>query len=76
MNSMLSGILGKHVFCFLDDVIIASKESQEHFSVLPQVFLRFASAGLKIKLRKCALFRKQVKFLGHRVDEDGIHVKL
>ena len=72
INSVLSGLPGKHVFCFLDD-IIASKDSEEHFSVLSQVLLRFESAGLKIKLGKCTLVRKQIKFLGHKVDKDGIH---
>ena len=55
MYSVLSGLLGKHVLCFLNGVIIASKNSQENFSVLSQVLLRFEFTGLKLKLRKCAL---------------------
>ena len=73
MNSVLSGLLGKYVFCFLNGVVIASKDSQENFSVLSQVLSHFESASLKIKLSKCALLRKQVKFLGHMVDKDSIH---
>ena len=44
MNSFISGLLGKNVFCFLDDFTIASKDSQEHFSILSQVLSRFESA--------------------------------
>ena len=44
MNSVLFGLLGKNVFCYLDDIIIASKASQEHFSILSQVLSRFESA--------------------------------
>ena len=50
MNSVLFGFLGSQVFCFLDDVINASKDSQEHLNVLSEVLFRFESSGLRIKL--------------------------
>ena len=61
------------MFCFLDDIITTSKDSQEHFSILSQVLSRFESARLKVKLSKCAFLRKHVKFIGHKVDKHGIH---
>lgn len=73
MNSVLSGLLGKHVFCFQDDVIIASKSVPEHFKILSQVLFRFQEAGLKLKLSKSSFLKKQVTFLGHKIDKDGIH---
>ena len=73
MNSVISRLLGKNVFCFLNDIIISSKDSKEHYSIFPQVLSRFESAGLKIKLIKCAPLRKEVKFFSQRIDRAGIH---
>ena len=73
MNSVLSGLLGNSVFCYLDDLIIASKDPHEHLATLNQVLSRFSDAGLKLKLSKCSFLKKEIKFLGHKVDKDGIH---
>ena len=73
MNSVLAGLMGNSVFCYLDDVIIASKTTREHLDTLSQVLSRFAKAGLKLKLSKCSFLKRQISFLGHRVDREGIH---
>ena len=36
------------------------------------VFDRLQSAGLKLKPKKCALFQRSVKFLGHVVSQEGV----
>lgn len=73
MNSVLAGLLGHSVFCYLDDVILATKDVPTHLDTLSQVLSCFAKAGLTLKLEKCTFLRSQIKFLGHRVDRDGIH---
>lgn len=39
---------------------------------LSKVFERINSANLKLNPKKCILFQKEVKFLGHVVNEDGV----
>ena len=73
MNSVLAGLLGNSVFCYLDDIIVASENVSEHLDTLTQVLSRFAQAGLTLKIEKCSFLRSNIKFLGHRVDEHGIH---
>ncbi len=73
MNSLLSDLISKGVFCLLDYVTIASENLQEHFHTLSLVLSLFQAAGLKIKLSKCSFLKQQVKFFGHKVDKDGIH---
>ena len=73
MNSVLSGLLGHNVFCYLDDVIVATTDVQTHLSTLTQVLSCFTKAGLTLKLEKCKFLRSNIKFLGHRVDKHGIH---
>ena len=73
MNSVLSGLLGDSVFCYLDDLIIASKNVSEHLDTISTILSRFSKAGLKIKLSKCQFFKHEIRFLGHKVDSHGIH---
>ena len=72
MNTVFAGILGKEMLCYLDDIIIMSSTIEEHFCSLRKVFERLFNAGLKIKLKKCFFLKKQLKFLGHTVNKDGI----
>ena len=39
---------------------------------LELVFEKLIAAGLKLKARKCSLFARQVKYLGHVISEHGI----
>ncbi len=52
INSSRSDLIGKSVFSFLDNVIIASKNLQEHFHTLSLVLSRFQVAGLKNQMQR------------------------
>ena len=73
MEKVLSGYQWKILVLYLDDVVVFATEFEEHLKRLRQVFQRFSNAGLKLKPKKCDLLKRQVKFLGHVVDEAGIH---
>ncbi len=73
MNTLLGDLLGKDVFAYLDDLIICSKDANAHFASLEAVLDKLRTAGLKLKLFKCALLKAKVSFLGHMVDSSGIH---
>ena len=61
-----------NILNYLDDIIIGSKTAQEHL-MANRIFLqRMAAHGWKIRLQKCTLFAKQVKFLGYMISEQGI----
>ncbi len=44
-----------------------------HMDTLQKVLKRLQEVGLKLKLTKCEFFKPKIKFLGHEVDEQGIH---
>ena len=56
---------------YLDDVICFSKTFDEHFEHLRIIFKCLRQSGIKLKPRKCKMFRKQVQFLGRVVSEQG-----
>ena len=50
---------------YLDDIIITDKTFVEHLDNLREVFERIRNAGMKLSPKKCSLFKKEVKYLGH-----------
>ena len=72
INEVLYDIIGVQVVCYLDDLIIFSKNNEEHFKRLEEVLVRLADANIKLKLSKCHFFTREVKFLGYRITQDGM----
>ncbi len=56
----------------MDDCIIHSRDVDPHFDSLRRVLSAYRQAGLKLQPDKCQLFRGQVEYLGHLVDEKGV----
>ena len=68
---VLKGMHWKTCLVYLDDIIVMGRTFDEHLKNLGEVLKRI-TAGLKLSVKNCALFQKQVKYLGHRVIADGI----
>ena len=60
------------LLCYLDDLLVFSPTISEHIRRLDIVFTRLSEYGLKLELRKCDFFKREVKYLGHRVSAEGI----
>ena len=56
---------------YLDDIIIFSASFEEHVEHTRNVLRRLREHGVKLKPRKCKLFKKEVVFLGRVVSEEG-----
>ena len=69
---LLSGMLHKEVLAYLDDCILFSASVRQHMETLGEVLKRFSEANLKLKPRKCHLFRESIVYLGYLIDKDGI----
>ena len=74
MNSTLSPYLGRFCMVYLDDIIVFSKNSEDHQDHLDQVLSKLAEAGLKAQLTKCEFGMAKLEFLGHVVSADGIQM--
>ena len=69
----LDSLLRHLPFCrwYIDDIIVFSKDYEEHLVHLRQLFQVLRSAGLCINLRKCQIAQLQVIFLGFTVSQQG-----
>lgn len=72
MESVLAGLQWGTCLVYIDDIIIFSDSIESHIDRLSDVLKRINQAGLKISPKKCNLFQRKVKFLGHLVSENGI----
>ena len=70
MTAILTGLDG--VLCLMDDILIFGKDEAEHNQRLTKALQRIHSAGVTLNPNKCEFKRKQLKFLGHLIDQDGI----
>lgn len=72
MTKVLGNMKGNGAVVYLDDILIYSETLEEHFKRLNAVFKKISKAGLRINPDKCQLLKKEVKFLGHIINENGI----
>ena len=63
---------GNLVMCYVDDVVIARPNLEDHIDRLDEVFACKKSAGLKCKPSKCEILKDSIKYLGRMVDKHGI----
>ncbi len=66
-------MLGNSIHIYLYDIIITSKNMASHMDTLQKVLKKLQEVGLKLKLTECEFLKPRIKFLGHEVDENGIH---
>ncbi|GBN89907.1 Transposon Tf2-6 polyprotein [Araneus ventricosus] len=57
---------------YMDDVLVASKNEEEHISHLRILYKRFQDQGIRINPSKCNFGKSQVNFLGYKITEKGI----
>ena len=72
MESCLGELHLDWCIIYLDDIIIFSKNPDDHITRLEGVFEKLAKAGLKLKPSKCEFFRSSLKYLGQIVSKEGI----
>ena len=74
MNRVCNPSLDKSVIVFIDDILIYSKSKQEHEKHLREVLEVLKKEKLYAKFSKCDFWIREVQFLGHVVNQEGIMV--
>ena len=74
MNSVFMPELDKFVVVFIDDILIYSKNKEEHAQHLRILLTRLREHKLYAKFSKCEFWLDRVQFWGHVLTPDGISV--
>jgi hypothetical protein len=74
MNKIFMEYLDKFVVVFIDDILIYSKNEEEHEEHLRLVLQKLREHELYAKFNKCEFWLKEVAFLGHIITNGGIAV--
>jgi hypothetical protein len=74
MNSVFMLELNKFIMVFIDDILIYSKNLEDHVKHLHIVVQRLRDHHLYAKFSKCEFWLDTIKFLGHTISKNGISV--
>jgi hypothetical protein len=66
--------LDKFIMVFIDDILIYSKNFEDHAGHLHVVLQRLRDHRLYAKFSKCEFWLDTFKFLGHTISSNGISV--
>ena len=74
LNRVFRPYVDQFVVVFIDDILVYSKDAEEHEKHLRIVLETLREKKLSVKLNKCEFWLKEVSFLGHIVLAEGIRV--
>lgn len=72
MNQVLGPLIMKCVFVYIDDIVVFSRNMEEHLEHLRLVFDCLKNAKLTVNLKKSSFAQDRLEYLGHIVSADGL----
>ena len=72
IDDVLREQIGKSCLVYIDDVIIYSKNEDDHITHIDWVLTRLLEANMRVSVDKSKFFKTNVQYLGFRVSINGI----
>jgi hypothetical protein len=69
---VLESQVGHNIFTYVDDIVVASKNKEDHLTDLAETFANMRDARLRLNPEKCVFRVRQGKILGYLVSHRGI----
>ena len=74
VNDLLRDMLNTFVFVYLDDILIFSRNLEEHVTHVWSVLRRLLENSLYVKAEKCEFHAPSVSFLGYIIAKDNLRM--
>lgn len=74
MDMVLGPLVHKFVTIYIDDILITSENTEQHYQHIREVLERFKKFNVTVNLAKCQFFQQEVSFLGHIITTEGIRM--
>ena len=74
MNKVFMEFLDQFMVVFIDDILVYSKNEEEHKQHLHLVLEKLRENQLYAKFSKCEFWLKEVEVLGHVISGEGIAI--
>jgi hypothetical protein len=71
-KAVLGPQLQKNIIAYVDDIMVMSKNEEDHIADLKETFDNLRDAGLKLNLEKCVFGISRGKMLGYIIGPEGI----
>jgi ribonuclease HI len=71
-KTVLESQVGRNIFTYVDDIVVASKNKEDHLVDLAETFANMRDARLHLNPEKCVFDVRQGKILGYLVSHRGI----
>jgi hypothetical protein len=75
-TTVLAGLISIICELYLDDLIIFAKDSEELIERFRIILTRFREFNILINPEKCKMGLEEVTYVGHTINESGIHFSL
>ncbi len=72
MNKVLGKFIGKFVMVFIDDIVVYSKNEEDHAKHVQLVLETLEKNGLTLKDTKCSWAQNRIDLLGYVVSDKGV----
>lgn len=70
IDELLRGL--DFTFAYIDDILVASSDEEQHERDLREVFNRLRRGNLSINAGKCKIGQTELEFLGHTITSEGL----
>ncbi|PIK48865.1 hypothetical protein BSL78_14267 [Apostichopus japonicus] len=68
MDKILSGL--DNVFCYIDDILMATENENSHLKALDAVFARLNMHNVRLNGTKCQFMKSKIRYLGHKLTSE------
>ena len=74
MDTILCGLQGLELFCYMDDIVVHSETFAQHLYKLRKLFEILRKHNIKLQPGKTQFFKSELNFLGFIINENGYKV--